>query len=309
MSTRHIEHALSRTLSDVDNSWYTLLTMNTAPHFDLEYGKSTEFGRTLMNSTFTLSVVLNIVANDCPGHLIAVDNCRLIAPLFGGDSLSVRSTFEESSDGLLRIDSIGRNQKGVDVIALTFRIQSGGVEMAAAATVRQASAAPVLDPARVFATPVIGPALDDFVLGDRYDHGLGRTVVADEAIMLALASLSRNPLHIDRHAAQGSGLPDLLIDPGLLFAITLGLSVKHTTQRSVANLGWIDARLHHPALPGDTLYAETEVLGVRCSSSRPGQGIVTVRTLSRNQRDQVVASFQRSFLITDRASRDVGGSK
>ncbi len=304
MTARQIEHALSRTLSDVDNSWYTLLTLNTAPHFDLEYGKTAEFGRTLMNSTFTLSVALNIVANDCPGHLVAIDSCRLTAPMFGGDTLSVRSQAEAEADGTLRISSVGRSQEGTEVIVLDHRVRAGGADHVLAELAAQARSAPALPPGRSFATPTVSPTLDDFTVGDRYDHGIGRTILADEAISLALVSLNRNPLHFNRHLARSNGLPDILVDPGLLFAITLGLSVRHTTQRSVANLGWVGARLHHPAHPGDTLYAETEILGVRRSASRPGQGIVTARTLGRNQRDQVVASFERNFLIKDRASRE-----
>ncbi len=303
MTLRQIEHALSRTLSDVDNSWYTLLTLNTAPHFNLEYGKTAEFGRTLMNSTFTLSVALNIVANECPGQFVEIESCRLTAPMFGGDTLSVRSRVETEENGLLRISSVGRSQEGSEVIALDYRVRPAGVYDVAVELATQAQTAPATPPSRSFATPVVGPALDDFTPGDRYDHEVGRTILADEAISLALISLNRNPLYIDRHLARSKGLPDILIDPGLLFAITLGLSVRHTTQRSVANLGWTSVRLHHPAHPGDTLYAETEVLGVRRSVSRPGQGIVSVRTLGRNQRDQVVASFERNFLIKNRTSR------
>ncbi len=304
MTTRQIEHALSRTLTDVDNSWYTLLTLNTAPHFDHEYGKAAEFGRTLMNSTFTLAVALNIVANECPGRLVGLDICRLTAPMFGGDTLSIRSRVETGEHGLLRISSVGRSQDGTEVIVLDQRVRPDGTDPVAAALAAQARTAPLLPPERSFATPVIAPALDDFTVGDRYDHEVGRTILADEAISLALVSLNRDPLHFDRHLARFRGLPDILVDPGLLFAITLGLSVRHTTQRSVANLGWKDARLHHPAHPGDTLYAETEVVSVRRSASRPGQGIVGVRTLGRNERDQVVASFERSFLIKDRTSRE-----
>ncbi len=220
MTAQHIDHALSRTLSDVDNSWYTLLTLNTAPHFDLEYGKTAEFGRTLMNSTFTLSVALNIVANECPGQFVLIDNCRLTAPMFGGDTLSVRSRIETDENGMVRISSVGRNQNGVETITLDHRIRPGDLDHVAAELAEQARTAPALAPGRSFATPVVGPALDDFTPGDRFDHGLGRTIFADEAVSLALISLNRNPLHFDRHLARAKGLPDILVDPGLLFAIT-----------------------------------------------------------------------------------------
>ncbi len=300
-----IEHSLTRTLSDMDNSWYTLLTMNTAPHYDLEYGRATEFGRTLMNSTLTLAVALNIVANDCHGAPIEIDRCDLKAPMFGGDTLRLTSSIESpADDGTVRIRSVGANQEGTVVIELEQRMMPGGVDDLLAAAVARSGAALEPGSEAAFTTPTIAPAFDDFSVGDRYDHGAGRTILADEAIQLALTSLNRSPLYFDRHLARSKGLPDVMVDPGLLFAITLGLSVRHTTQRSVANLGWRGARLHEPVHPGDTLYAETEVVGARRSATRPDRGIVTVRTLGRNQRGQVATSFQRAFLIQDRASRE-----
>jgi itaconyl-CoA hydratase len=63
------------------------------------------------------------------------------------------------------------------------------------------------------------------------------------------------------------------------------------------NLGWREVRLPAPVFAGDTLRAETEILSKRESQSRPGQGIVTVRTRGLNQRDEVVIEFERSILV------------
>ena len=69
------------------------------------------------------------------------------------------------------------------------------------------------------------------------------------------------------------------------------------SQNAVANLGWEHVRLPAPVFAGDTIYAESEVLEVRPSKSRPGQGIVRVRTRGFNQDDVTVLEFERSVLV------------
>jgi itaconyl-CoA hydratase len=80
----------------------------------------------------------------------------------------------------------------------------------------------------------------------------------------------------------------------------VGMSVSDVSQKAVANLGWQDIRLTRPLFPGDTLYAESEVMEKRESKSRPEQGVVTVRTTGKNQHGEIVCTFQRSMLIWKR---------
>jgi itaconyl-CoA hydratase len=91
-----------------------------------------------------------------------------------------------------------------------------------------------------------------------------------------------------------------LVVSTLTLAIVTGLSVPDVSQNAVANLGWDEVRLTAPVFAGDTLYAESEVLEVRHSRSRPGQGIVRVRTRGFNQRDETVIEFQRTVLVFSR---------
>ena len=78
------------------------------------------------------------------------------------------------------------------------------------------------------------------------------------------------------------------------------MSVSDVSQKTIANLGWNDVRLTGPVFIGDTLYAESEVLDVRESRSRPTQGIVTIRTRGLKQDGSEVISFQRAMLIPKR---------
>lgn len=75
------------------------------------------------------------------------------------------------------------------------------------------------------------------------------------------------------------------------------------SQNAVANLGWDEVRLTAPVFAGDTIYAEAEVLEVRPSRSRPGQGLVRVRTRGFNQRDETVITYERTVLVYGRESR------
>ena len=86
----------------------------------------------------------------------------------------------------------------------------------------------------------------------------------------------------------------------LTLSVVTGMSVSDISQKTIANLGWTDVKLSGPVFIGDTLYAESEVLSVRESSSRPTQGIVTVRTTGTKQDGTAVISFQRAMLIPKR---------
>jgi itaconyl-CoA hydratase len=82
----------------------------------------------------------------------------------------------------------------------------------------------------------------------------------------------------------------------------VGMSVADTSQKAVANLGWDKVRLPKPVFVGDTLYAESSVLDKRESKSRPDQGIVTIHTVGKNQRGEVVCEFDRTLLVLRRGS-------
>jgi acyl dehydratase len=80
----------------------------------------------------------------------------------------------------------------------------------------------------------------------------------------------------------------------------VGMSVTDVSQKAIANLGWSDIKLTHPLYAGDTLTCESEVLDKRESKSRPGAGIVTVRTDGYNQHGKLVCTFNRTMLIAKR---------
>jgi itaconyl-CoA hydratase len=114
--------------------------------------------------------------------------------------------------------------------------------------------------------------------------------------------MNTHPLHFDEEYAKSTEFGKPLVCSPLTLAILVGMSVSDVSEKAIANLGWKEIALVAPVFPGDTLYAESEVLQKRQSKSRPNAGIVTVKTLGRNQHGEKVCVFERSMLIPMRAS-------
>ena len=123
-------HPLGRTITQTDNSWFTLLTQNTAPiHFDQHYAAQTEFGRPLVNSTLTLALVTGQSVTDVSQNVFANlgwDEVKLPRPLFEGDTiysqsevLEKRASKSRPNIGIVTVKTTGYNQDGKAVI--TFR--------------------------------------------------------------------------------------------------------------------------------------------------------------------------------------------
>jgi len=117
------EHRPGRTITQADNTWFTLLTMNTHPlHFDEEYAKATEFGRCLIASPLTVAILVGMSVTDVSQKAIANlgwREIRLPAPVFAGDTLYAESEVLEKREsksrpeaGLVTVRTTGRNQDG-----------------------------------------------------------------------------------------------------------------------------------------------------------------------------------------------------
>ncbi len=120
------EHPLGRTVLETDNVWFTLLTVNPNPiHFDAHYASQTEFGRPLVDSTFTLALVTGLSVADISQNAINLgwDEVRLPAPVFHGDTiyaqsrvLSKRESRSRPHMGIVTVETTGFNQEGTVVI-------------------------------------------------------------------------------------------------------------------------------------------------------------------------------------------------
>ena len=146
---------------------------------------------------------------------------------------------------------------------------------------------------------------EEFAIGDVYEHRPGRTITQADNVWFTLLTMNTHPLHFDEEYAKHTEFGRCIVCSPLTVALMVGMSVTDVSQKAIANLGWTDIKLTHPVFPGDTLYAESEVLAKRDSESRPGAGIVTVKTIGRNQERVVVCEFTRSMLIMKRGGDDV----
>ncbi|MEO5885715.1 MAG: MaoC family dehydratase [Candidatus Limnocylindrales bacterium] len=148
-----------------------------------------------------------------------------------------------------------------------------------------------------------GRFLEDFAVGDVYRHAHGRTITETDNTWFALLTNNPHDIHSNADYASRTEFGKPLVVSTLTLAIVTGLSVPDVSQNAVANLGWDDVQLTAPVFAGDTLYAESAVLEVRPSRSRPGQGLVRVRTRGFNQRDETVLTYERTVLVYTRAGR------
>ena len=149
-------------------------------------------------------------------------------------------------------------------------------------------------------SPASGRCFEDFAVGDVYRHPLGRTVTATDNIWFTLLTVNTNPIHFDAHYAAQTEWGRPLVDSTFTLALVTGLSVADLSQYAV-NLGWDEVRLPAPVFEGDTLYAQSEVVAVRESRSRPHMGVVTVQTTGYKQDGTVVIEFKRALLVYKRA--------
>jgi itaconyl-CoA hydratase len=145
-----------------------------------------------------------------------------------------------------------------------------------------------------------GRFFEDFEVGASYRHEPGRTLSEADNTWFTLLTMNTHPIHFDAEYAKRSEFGKPLVVSTLTLAVLVGLSVADTSRNAVANLGWKEIKLPKPVFAGDTLYAESTVLAKRESKSRSDQGIVTIRTLGRNQHREVVCEFERSFLVMKR---------
>ena len=148
-----------------------------------------------------------------------------------------------------------------------------------------------------------GRFLEDFAVGDVYRHSHGRTISEADNTWFTLLTNNTHDIHFNADYAARTEFGRPLVVSTLTLAIVTGLSVEDVSRNAVANLGWEDVVLRAPVFAGDTIYAESEVLEVRESRSRPGQGIVRVHTRGFNQDDVTILEFDRAVLVYARAAR------
>ena len=152
-----------------------------------------------------------------------------------------------------------------------------------------------------------GRCLEDFKVGDICQHRPGRTILDADNTWFTLLTMNTHPIHFDAAYAAKTEFGRPLVNSCLTLAMVTGMSVNDLSRKAIANLGWDKVRLTAPVFAGDTIYAESEVLEVRESKSRPTQGIVKVRTTGKKSDGTPFMSFERSILVPRRGHEPDAG--
>jgi len=146
-----------------------------------------------------------------------------------------------------------------------------------------------------------GRVLEDFVPGDVYKHWPGKTITEADDHLFCMITMNHHPLHTDAWFAETqTQFGKNVVVGNLVYSLVLGMSVADVSGSAVANLEVEELRHPRPTFHGDTIYAETAVIDVRESSSRPDRGVVTVETRGFNQRGEEVCFFRRKVMVYKR---------
>lgn len=151
---------------------------------------------------------------------------------------------------------------------------------------------------------VLGRFFEDYVVGDVYQHPMGRTISQADNTWITLLSMNTNQNHFNAHLAEQNPITEgrVIVNSGLTVAVILGISVLDMSQNAISNLAFTDITMSHPVYEGDTLYAESICTGLRASQSRPYAGIVSMVTRGLNQDGVEVISWKRSVMVATRES-------
>ena len=142
-----------------------------------------------------------------------------------------------------------------------------------------------------------GGLYEDFEVGQVKKHWPGKTITESDNNLFCLLTRNDNPLHSDAHYMSEHQHGKILVNGALVFSLVVGISVRDTSGQAIANLEYEKIVHNGPVFLGDTIYAETEILGKR-ETSKGDRGIIHVESRAHNQHgEQVLTSKRRRFLV------------
>lgn len=148
-----------------------------------------------------------------------------------------------------------------------------------------------------------GRFFEDYRVGEKIRHAVPRTLTNGERALYHALYPSRFALTSSDALAAACGLSPAPLDEMIVFHTVFGKTVPDISLNAVANLGYAEGRWLAPVFPGDTLRAESEVIGLKQTSSGKA-GIVWVRTTGLNQRGETVLSYVRWVMVRRRMPGD-----
>ena len=146
-----------------------------------------------------------------------------------------------------------------------------------------------------------GKWFEEFEVDQKFEHEIRRTVLESDNMWFSNATCNPAAIHIDAEYCKSTEFGRPLVNSIFTLGLVIGLSVQDTTLgTTVGNLGMEDTKFPRPVFAGDTIRAETKILAVRESKSRPTQGIVTFEHRGFNQHNEEIAYCRRIGLMMRR---------
>ncbi len=140
---------------------------------------------------------------------------------------------------------------------------------------------------------------EDFAVGDRMRHARGKTITEADMSLMTLLVMNTAQGHFNEHRQEHRHFGTRINFGGLTLSLVVGLATQDTTAQCIAEVGLDAVRLREPVMPGDTIYAATEVIE-KCSVDRPDAGHVVFRHWGFNQYETIVCTADRTVLIRRR---------
>jgi len=147
-----------------------------------------------------------------------------------------------------------------------------------------------------------GKYFEELEVGQHFRHASGRTVTEMDNVLFSALTMNSQPLHVNEDFASKSEFGQRIVNGIFILGLVVGLSVPELTEGTiVATLGYDRVVSPNPVFHGDTIYAETEVLEVRESKSRPEVGIVRLKHWGRKPDGTIVIELERTAMFLKKA--------
>ncbi|WP_150466573.1 MaoC family dehydratase [Francisella sp. SYW-9] len=307
-----ILHRPGVTVSQDDNRYDSLNTLNICgAHIDANYVKLTAWpDHCLGVTTMTIQTVIGMTWRTFAKkkNLISFEEVLMTSPVFEGDTLYAESeileTKEHPSDkecGIVTVLTQGVNDKKNVVTQLKYKlaIYKEGFHPL------DSKDMPNTDDNPGFALfredkegnfiETTGLFFDEIKPGLILEDRPGKTITSEELRSNSLHYLERSPQYSDKEYIDKYLGGKAQVNEIFILSTVIGLTT-HSLGRGSANLGMYNVEFENPVFVGDTINTVTEIISTRVSKSRPGQGIINMKTNAYNQNNRKVCSFERHLL-------------
>ena len=146
-----------------------------------------------------------------------------------------------------------------------------------------------------------GCYFEDLEPGQKFRHWPGRTITEFDDTLFSLLSMNQHPVHIDEHFASGTQHGQRLVEGPIVISLVIGMSQADVGGRALETLEYSGVRHAGPVFHGDTIYAESTIVG---KSDLPnGRGVILVEHRGVNQREETVLTMARKIVLPRRPSK------